>query len=664
MQLNTWLKYVVIGGIFLIPLTPLVVSSSLLFPYISGKALLFRFIVGIILLAWLFLATRDRQFWPQRSLISWAMLAFVSVLSLATVVSINPERSFWSNFERMEGLVTYWYLGAYFLVLISVFKDRTWWRRLFQFSLIISGVVCLLALKEVWGAMMAGQAIRVDATLGNPIYLAVYTLIHLFMAGWLWFTSEKKQKYVTVLYALIGLLELAVLYFTATRGAAFGLIGGSVLTAVILIIKTTGRTRRFAAGYLILLAVVGGGFLSVRHTAWVQESPILSRYANISFTEGTVESRLLIWQVAWPGFLENPILGWGPDNFGIPFNKYYDPTLWTQEQWFDRSHNVFFDWAINAGVLGLLSYLSLFAAALYSLRRQRVEEIAIFSGLLLAYFIHNVFVFDHLVSYILFFTLLGYWHFTSQSHSVPRKESVIKLSSGLLVLLVIIAVLMWGVIFYHSQYRPYMAGRNIISALSPMNGPADEVLAARANYFGRAVGYGPFGRTEAREQLLSLALNLQLDPNLAPGASAEIKSQFAALAADQMLEEIKVNSVDVRPRYLLANFYATLGLYKEAKPLFESARELAPTKTGLLAELAWTYLNAGEVKRGMDLASAIHAELPAQPVAAQVYALGLARQGDTAGATRVINETIAANPGFKVEGEKFLSDLRAGRLPR
>ena len=29
--------------------------------------------------------------------------------------------------------------------------------------------------------------------------------------------------------------------------------------------------------------------------------------------------------------------------------------MWGQEPWFDRSHNIFFDWLINAGLLGLLA---------------------------------------------------------------------------------------------------------------------------------------------------------------------------------------------------------------------------------------------------------------------------------------------------------------------
>ena len=112
--------------------------------------------------------------------------------------------------------------------------------------------------------------------------------------------------------------------------------------------------------------------------------------------------------MAYQGFKERPALGWGQENFNYVFNKYYNPKMYDQEQWFDRTHNVFFDWLVAGGALGILSYLSIFFAVIYSLWKRNgsnlsIAEESILTGLLVGYFFQNLFVFDNVTSYILFF---------------------------------------------------------------------------------------------------------------------------------------------------------------------------------------------------------------------------------------------------------------------
>src|SRR3989344_3553367 len=85
---------------------------------------------------------------------------------------------------------------------------------------------------------------------------------------------------------------------------------------------------------------------------FVKNSPVLSRFASINVEETTTKSRFMIWNMAMQGLKERPILGWGQESFNYVFNKYYDPGMYGQEQWFDRTHNIIFDWLIAGGILG------------------------------------------------------------------------------------------------------------------------------------------------------------------------------------------------------------------------------------------------------------------------------------------------------------------------
>ena len=48
------------------------------------------------------------------------------------------------------------------------------------------------------------------------------------------------------------------------------------------------------------------------------------------------------------------------DTFNYLFNENYNPKMWAHEQWFDRAHNVFLDWLVATGLLGLGFYLLLY----------------------------------------------------------------------------------------------------------------------------------------------------------------------------------------------------------------------------------------------------------------------------------------------------------------
>ena len=152
------------------------------------------------------------------------MLAiFVGVVALSSIFGENFYRSFWSNYERMEGLVTYLHLLAYFLVLAGTLKTEKVWNWLFNTSLFASVIVAFYGVFQLSGILQTHQGSRLDATLGNASYLAVYMVFHIFLAMAL-FTGQKISENGFIFFVIA--LESFVLYHTATRGAILGIIGG------------------------------------------------------------------------------------------------------------------------------------------------------------------------------------------------------------------------------------------------------------------------------------------------------------------------------------------------------------------------------------------------------------------------------------------------------
>ena len=215
-------RWVALGALFLIPLTPLIVANSYFFPFITGKAFYFRILVEIAVAAWVMLALLDREYRPRFSWISAAVVAFVVWMFVADAFAPNAAKAFWSNFERMEGWMLLVHLLGLFFAMGAVLRVEKKWRAWFLSSLAVSVLVSGYALLQLAGKLPIHQgSVRIDASLGNSAYLAIYLLFNVFIALWLALT----EKLSWLKWALIALavLEAVLIFFTETRGTIIGL---------------------------------------------------------------------------------------------------------------------------------------------------------------------------------------------------------------------------------------------------------------------------------------------------------------------------------------------------------------------------------------------------------------------------------------------------------
>ena len=718
------IKYSLYAGIFAVPFLAFIVSGSMFFPFITGKNFSFRIITEVMTALWLVLMLFDARYKPKKSWVLAMLAIFVGVVALSSIFGENFYRSFWSNYERMEGLVTYLHLLAYFLVLAGMLKTEKVWNWLFNTSLFASVIVAFYGVFQLFGILQTHQGNRLDATLGNATYLAIYMVFHIFLALMFFYRAQDFRKW---LYVFVVALESFVLYHTATRGAILGLIGGLLIAWLLIAILSPNRKSKINHAYLLVaMVVIIGGFLFLRTADFVKKSAVLNRFANISFTETTTESRLTIWKMSWQGFKEKPIFGWGQENYNLVFNKYYEPILYKQEPWFDRAHNVFFDRLTTNGIFGLLSYIGLLGAALYYLWAKRkntglsVEDSAMFGSMFLAYFFNNLFVFDNLISLILFATFLAYVSFRSKMgvNALIVKEAP-KTDYGKAVYAVIIGVA-FAFIIYIVNIPGILTSKTIINAFK-MAGTGNAQGAF--DLFQKAIAYNSFGSMEAREHLSSFAMQVYGNPNL----DKEFKDKVANYTIDELKKQNEQYPNDIREMIFLAAVYNKTQKYDEAISLLKWALEVAPKKQQLYFELGASYLNKGDYENGMAILKkafdldqsfgdarriyAVSAIFAGQDALAEElmkehggtvqdderflkayaqknnfekvvailkvfidknptniqYRLNLAavylQAGYRTKSVEQLEKAIEANPNFKKQGEFYISEIKAGRNP-
>ncbi|MEK7560720.1 MAG: O-antigen ligase family protein [Patescibacteria group bacterium] len=597
-------------GLWLIPFIPLIVSPSMLFPFITGKNFTFRIAIGILFVFWTWLAVARPEYRPKGTPVFKAATIFIAVLFLADILSPNPYRAFFANYERMEGFMMLGHLYLYFVMLGSMFRSRRDWLIFFHATLAASVIVSYIGLLQKFGVRVSLQGgFRVDSTIGNPTYLAAYLMFHVWLLLMLIHRFWEKW-WLRMVYGAVLAFELAILYFTATRGAVLALVVVSVLLVGSLAFfwrrafPRWPSGRKFAIAAFAAVLLVPLVFWQLRSAPFVQQSEVLRRLTNYSFTEGTIQARFKIWNMSWRGFRERPILGWGQENYYLVFQKFYNPGLFGDEPWFDRSHNVFFDWLIHAGIAGLVGYLSLVASAfamIFSMVRKNslsFWEAAVLSGMFLAHFFQNVFVFENLNTYFLFFTFLAYVH----RGGMPDAKAIAQLSgrasphlAGRAYALSCLALGVFLIGGYQLHVKPIRESKALIHALSANNVKeltADAFIAV----FQRALSYQSFGDTEVREQLVNLARNIPDDSRF----KAEDKKRIIDFALEEMRKEVATPAPDVKHYLFLGALLSRAGrldgaYLAEAEKVLGRAKELSPTKQPVYFELAQLYLSTNRI---------------------------------------------------------------------
>ena len=657
---NTWLN--IAGGFF--------------FPFITTKAFIFRILIELAFAVWLVLAFRDVKARPKVTALTVGVTVFTLVALFVDITGVNFIRSIWSNFERMEGWVSIIHLWMYFMVFTSIARaedleaTRKNWHRIFNVSFVASFLVAFWAILQLTHhAQIHQSADRLDASIGNSEYLAVYMLINAFLAGYMAVVAWAKKKGSGWVYVALALLYSFVLYFTQTRGTTLALIAGILIVCGIFAFakdsslkhasneaRAKNKVQRIVAGSFLGLVILGGvGFYLERNSHFVQSHTTLARIASISINNPRVQ---FIWPIAWIGFKEKPILGWGQENFNYVFNNNYDPKAWAQEQWFDRAHNVFIDWAINGGVLGLGTYIALFVLAFIAVWKSDfdIKQRAVLTALLVAYAIHNMFVFDNLASYMMFFVVLAFlsseWYARRlRSETDPGMFS--RIESRIRAIAVNTEVADWIVApivtivtataIYFVNVQPIQQNLSLINALINcqyvgQNGapPAD------TSYFVSALN-GPYiGRQETREQLYSCVGGVFGSNNV----TNKVKGDFYQLTSKAFVDQTVDTPEDLRVYLFAGSFYNGLNQWGMALPFLKKAYQLSPVKQSVLFAIAQNYINGGEASSTEAVAflKTAYTEAPDFPQAKSAYAEGLYATGKYQDAIALYKEILVANP--------------------
>jgi len=599
---------------------PFVKMDSLFYPFTSGKAFFFRLFVLLAFLGWAILMIKDKRFRPKLNLLVIALIIYIIILFITGFFSVDAIRSFFSNFERSDGIFQFIFFVIYFLMLISVFRFKKDWKILISLFLLSALVL------SAYSWLNYRNQIRLFGLFGNPAYFGAFLLIAMGFASVAiresFVTSDRfLNNRITKSLLIFLLFFFAVtLFYTGTRGCYTGLVT-AFLSMTFLALLFLRENKKL----LISLVSATGVFIVLLTSIFifadypiVKDNIIISRIKDLrEFEElSSVQERLSVWKIAIRGFKDKPVFGWGPENFGPVFNKYYDYKVGLNEPWFDKAHNQFLEVLSTGGIILFTAYLFWVFSVFYLIFRifkQKRLLAVILASTYFGYLVQGMFLFDTLPLYLALFPFLA---FVSSEYERTYKEASsfregegekrdISLFSKCLIGTAVLVVIS---LIYTTVWLPYKANALLVDCYINIR----KGSFGKANsYFEKAIQYDtPISFSNLRKQIawdfLSVLTSIKEEYSL-EDIKPSIKNFYNNIIFE--LEKVKEKSpYDPQIYYILGVLYEEgykrLGIDENlvrAEDVFKQSLNYSDKRTDYYNEYAKVLMMAEKYDKAKDL---------------------------------------------------------------
>lgn len=302
----------------------------------------------------------------QKDRINISLFIYFILLAASVYAAENKVFAIIGVPGRWEGLVTITlYMFLFITARLYLVPDEGLFKIILVTAIIVSiyGILQTMnfdpfprdVLRENWSK-------RAFSTMGNPNFLGSY--IVLIIPTSIYFYIIKKN--------ITGLTAYAILFYcllsTGTRGAWLGTIASIMAFAAIHYMYFRYSKGEFTR-YIILLVItilLLALYNFNTEGAFIDRFLSIARDANEFLTKGdradySGANRGFIWKRVAELIKKRPLAGYGIENLGEAFKKYYTQDmieLWNEVRYLDKAHNEYLHIAVTSGIPSLLVYLT------------------------------------------------------------------------------------------------------------------------------------------------------------------------------------------------------------------------------------------------------------------------------------------------------------------
>ncbi len=393
--------------------------------YVTSKEYFFIGIVDILAVLWVWLLLSDRRYRLSAKNFIWLIPLglFLISLTISAIVGIDPVTSFFSTVESGTGLVLLYHVFLFACMVTSFVRvhGKKMLVAISQANLFASAVLAVATFYTGPNGLIDIHSEMLDkssggAMMGNALLVGAYFIFSVFLT--LWLIVKESVLWKKILYWIgIVLMMFSPIYFDVkkiaigeARIAAVSLIIGLFVSLFLWLILQKGRRVLRVVGAVGLTLGIIIFALAIKMIA----TPTTTLHQFFIAQSG---NRPIDWQEAIQGIKAKPVLGWGPENFHAVFQQYLNPIVFSpghgNEVWALHPHNNTLEVLINGGMIGFIFYLAVLVSIvlglirLYRNKTFDAATVSLFTGMLIAFFLQQQMIYDSIVSYVMFFTVIA-----------------------------------------------------------------------------------------------------------------------------------------------------------------------------------------------------------------------------------------------------------------
>jgi O-antigen ligase/Tfp pilus assembly protein PilF len=476
---NFW-RRIYLSVFFLILALPLLNLPPWFSPPAWGKTIVFRSILCLIglIFIWQILFRPEKQGFflnKKAKMVVFSLIALWFVFLLSTLFSLDLRFSFWGSPYRSWGFLNFSFFILFAFLLFRIIKDEDW-PKIWDWAIGVAVLVALFAVIQKYDyAFLKNNFIithsgRTPSTIGSPLFLALYLLLFVFISLVLALKEQRLIKKTFYLFAFF-LFLIVIFVLTLSRTALVGFIVGGLYFVIFYPTKSRLIKTSLLIGALVLLTTT---IYLILHPNLMPQD-----WKRFSIQEILRDPRIAGWKITLQAITDRPILGYGPYNFSIAFDKHYgfaisesDQTFYQQTHWWDTAHNFYLDAIINTGFLGFISYLFFLTALFCNLQKQRkkTNNPLVYHGAqatLLSCLSALFFTFNTFSTYLIFFLLIGYClHLINQEDESSEmiRNPLTKLSKQNKKALILICLILFSWFVYSANFKPLKINSRMVWA--------------------------------------------------------------------------------------------------------------------------------------------------------------------------------------------------------
>src|SRR5258708_21351977 len=346
-----------IGGWYLragVFVRPLAYSWNTYDHYIVPKLLVARLLVVGLLFLFIARMVIARSLVLKRTPLDWPLLAFVASAVLSTLFAENLNVAVFGIYSRYDGLLTIVTYAALFWLAVQTLRGPADARKLLWVLLAGGYLVAAIAIvQSVKDSLTLGVFVPASGTLGQKNVLGAFLALICPLA---YGELVAARSWGARLLAANALTVFGLALFLSFSRSAWVAVA---LAAIVVGVGVRGPGLRIAMG-----SVAGIGVLTIAIAVLAQAGGLQPQRADL----GEFGDRPAVYRDSLDLIASRPLVGYGPDNFGLVFPRFESTDL--HQQW-DKAHAETLQPAATQGVVGLVAYLFILVAFVRACSRLR-----------------------------------------------------------------------------------------------------------------------------------------------------------------------------------------------------------------------------------------------------------------------------------------------------